>query len=470
MNLGIFLLFSFFLFSCSQNEVTKVSGKKEDGLKQMTFSWTKKSESDWTKEYGFKKQDVGFILFDPQKKKVLKSAEANQAFTPASVMKILTANYTLWKYPPDHRFVTTIKSDGELKGDVFTGDLYLVGGGDPLLMSNHLMELCVNLRTKIKTLKGNFYFDESLFTPQLAIENSQADEDSYNAPLSPLSSDFNLFQFHYRYNTSDNSLEYFYFPDGGQKFSLARSRDGGSWDALDLDHTQWLVPMLKGSGKENLPLRQAGLATAMKLQNFCGKLGLILPSPIAKITPDKAPIWSHHRSIPLTEIITLGMEYSNNLVFESLLLYTSGKSTLSEAASSMANFYKEKIKVIEESKIQMVNGSGLSHENKLSPHYLLEVLKLWGDEALSFMPISGVKGTLGHRLFEPPMSMSTWAKTGTMDYVSSLAGTLFTKKGKKLQFVIMVNNKSNLTFSKDTFKDKAKKLQDDLVELWWHEN
>jgi D-alanyl-D-alanine carboxypeptidase len=57
-----------------------------------------------------------------------------------------------------------------------------------------------------------------------------------------------------------------------------------------------------------------------------------------------------------------------------------------------------------------------------------------------------------------------------MDYVSSLAGTLFSSKGKNLQFVIMINNKSSTAVSKDLFRERARKIQDDLLELWWHEN
>ena len=461
---------SFIFYACSEAPVTKEIVKKEDELRPHKIRWTKKSENELMKEYNFKKQDIGYVLYDSHKKKILKSHDPHELFTPASVMKLLTANYVLWRFPPDYRFLTTVKGDGELKKDEFTGDLYLVGGGDPLLMSHHLMELCVNLHQKINKFKGKFYFDESLFDPHLEIEETQGDEDSYNSPLSSLTSDFNLFQFNYHYNSHDNAMEYYYFPEAGQKFFLSERKDGASWDAVDLDDTHWHIPMMKSSGKERLPLRQAARATALKMQNFCGKIGLHLPEPEAKVAPLNAKVWSTHRSLPLSEVINLGMEYSNNLVFESLLMNASKKKNLEEASLAMSEFYLEKIKSKDSNKIVIKNGSGLSHDNKITPQFLLDVLKLWGDDAVSYMPISGIKGTLAHRLYEPPMNMNIWAKTGTMDYVSSLAGNLFSSKGKNLQFVIMINNKSSTSISKDLFREKARKIQDDLLELWWHEN
>ena len=52
---------------------------------------------------------------------------------PASGLKLLTGTAILDKLGPDARLVTTVAADRAPAGGVVTGNLYLVGGGDPLL-------------------------------------------------------------------------------------------------------------------------------------------------------------------------------------------------------------------------------------------------------------------------------------------------------------------------------------------------
>ncbi len=455
------LLFGILIIaSCQSPQKREEKKALEKSFVAYQSDWSRKSEEILVKDNAFKKNDIGFVLYDPETKKVLKNLNGDDLFTPASVMKVLTGFYTLNHFSPDHHFITSVKKIGTIKDKFLDGAIFLVGGGDPLLFTNELMQMCVDLKKQVNVVKGKFFYDETLYQSRVAIEDTQKDEDSYNTALSSLSSDFNLFDFHYRYEEKTNTLTYFYYPDVGQTF-----RPGTNFDAYDLEHTDWEIPRdLKTSGKEQLPLRNAGLATAKKFQMLCGKIGLKLPDPEPRATPSFAQEMVSHKSLSLREILSLGMEYSNNLVFESLLLNSAKKSTLKEAAESMQIFFAEKIKI--KDKIQINNGSGLAHDNKLSPRFLLEVFKLWGDDHIAYMPISGVKGTLAKRMLEPPMPINVWAKTGTMDYVSSLAGTLFTKSGKKLTFVIMSNNKSNYVGPKEWWNNRARTLQDQLLELW----
>ncbi len=52
---------------------------------------------------------------------------------PASNLKLLTATAALDKLPANDQFVTTVKGDAPPVGGTVTGNLYLIGGGDPLL-------------------------------------------------------------------------------------------------------------------------------------------------------------------------------------------------------------------------------------------------------------------------------------------------------------------------------------------------
>jgi D-alanyl-D-alanine carboxypeptidase/D-alanyl-D-alanine-endopeptidase (penicillin-binding protein 4) len=55
---------------------------------------------------------------------------------PASVEKLVTATVALQLLPPDHRFRTSVRAAAAPAGGVIDGDLYVVGSGDPLLMTD----------------------------------------------------------------------------------------------------------------------------------------------------------------------------------------------------------------------------------------------------------------------------------------------------------------------------------------------
>ena len=54
---------------------------------------------------------------------------------PASTQKLLVAAVALEVLGPEYRFTTAVASPAPIDGEV-TGDVYLIGGGDPLLTSD----------------------------------------------------------------------------------------------------------------------------------------------------------------------------------------------------------------------------------------------------------------------------------------------------------------------------------------------
>jgi D-alanyl-D-alanine carboxypeptidase/D-alanyl-D-alanine-endopeptidase (penicillin-binding protein 4) len=94
---------------------------------------------------------------------------------------------------------------------------------------------------------------------------------------------------------------------------------------------------------------------------------------------------------------------------------------------------------------QIVDGSGLSRRNALSPEALVVVLQRMYDPTsespfMQALPIAGVDGSLATRLKDTPAAGNLRAKTGTMSNIRTLAGYVTTRDKEDVALVVMVNN------------------------------
>lgn len=94
----------------------------------------------------------------------------------------------------------------------------------------------------------------------------------------------------------------------------------------------------------------------------------------------------------------------------------------------------------------IVDGSGLSHDNRSTPELLTTILRYayHHEEIFPYiyenLPIAGIDGTLEDRMKSGPAYRNVRAKTGTLNAVSTLSGFVTASNGHELAFAIMVNN------------------------------
>src|SRR5215467_937284 len=75
----------------------------------------------------------GLLIVDAETGEALFQQNAERYFVPASNMKLFATALALAKLGPEFRFHTTLETNGTISGSVLTGDLVLVGRGDPNL-------------------------------------------------------------------------------------------------------------------------------------------------------------------------------------------------------------------------------------------------------------------------------------------------------------------------------------------------
>ena len=199
-----------------------------------------------------------------------------------------------------------------------------------------------------------------------------------------------------------------------------------------------------------VPVEAPHLYTANILKDILKKNAISLTGQIRiKTVPEQAVILACTSSRPLCKIVEEMMKESDNLIADMLFkkmgqVRFGAPGTWQKGSRAVREFLKNDVGIDIE-RIVIMDGSGLSRYNQLSPHHLIEAL-LWmkkqfacSSEFCASLPISGTDGTLIQRMCESHLKGKIRAKTGTMRGVSSLSGYITTSTGEELVFSILLN-------------------------------
>lgn len=141
-----------------------------------------------------------------------------------------------------------------------------------------------------------------------------------------------------------------------------------------------------------------------------------------------------HRSIPLRQIIKEMNVFSNNEIAEMLAESVGGAAVVQSTAARLAR--------VPDAEIQLINGSGLGPENRISPRAVCAMFMAMQRQAAvnqltlaDLFPMSGFdhRGTLHGR----HLPTGTVMKTGTLRDVSALAGVMPTRDRGLVWFAIL---------------------------------
>lgn len=161
--------------------------------------------------------------------------------------------------------------------------------------------------------------------------------------------------------------------------------------------------------------------------------------------PEPAIIHTH-RSRPLSEIAQPLLKDSINLYAEAALRLNAAAGTLPTNDAALDGLRRRLTAWgLDAGEQQLVDGSGLSRRDAITPRLLVAVLQRMhaaGDRSAfsTALPVAGVDGSLASRMRGTPAQGNVRAKTGTMSNIRSLAGYVTTAGGERLAFAIIVNN------------------------------
>jgi D-alanyl-D-alanine carboxypeptidase/D-alanyl-D-alanine-endopeptidase (penicillin-binding protein 4) len=195
-----------------------------------------------------------------------------------------------------------------------------------------------------------------------------------------------------------------------------------------------------------LTIEDPALFTVTRFSELCSLGGVDLPSVkdrriLKSKTPPEAKVIAETESTPMHDLL----KRSDNL-FGEAFLKTVGNGRASSGVREVVDMLRAG--GIDPSGLSMVDGSGLSRSDAVTPRLLIDLL-IYADQKLDEnrrkalidgLPEAGVDGTLRSRMKGTSAQSSVRAKTGSLSNVSSLSGYLNTRQGERLVFSILMNN------------------------------
>ena len=164
--------------------------------------------------------------------------------------------------------------------------------------------------------------------------------------------------------------------------------------------------------------------------------------------PDAATVpLGSHVSIPLSLYIARMNKPSDNLLAESLIRTlgaVKGKAGTYGAGHTVETAFFKSLG-LDTSAIDLVDGSGLSRFDLITPHVVVGLLRAMHEKAdwqayYDSLPIAGVDGSLRNRMKGTPAANNVHAKTGSLGGVSSLSGYVKSMGGDLYVFTVIMNN------------------------------
>ena len=391
---------------------------------------------------------------------------------PASTQKLLTALAALDTFGPGHRFETRLLSARALDSQGAVDDLFVVGGGDASLTSEQWWRLAADLRARgLARVDGDLVLDDSAFDrvrwhPSWQPLTARA----YHGPVGALTANYG----HFRVVITPAS----------RAGAAARVRVDPPVPYLGLENrvktgagpkSQLRVERLATPGLERvvvsgrIPLGaepeevwrsvadpRAYAGAVLKLQLEAN--GIPVAGRVRAGGPDADAIeLLTFQGHPLRQVVELLLKYSSNMIAESLVKGISraaGQGTAEAPASTpippagwddgIAEIYRRlRALGVPLEGITLVDGSGLSRENRVSARVLVAALRAAdarfgiGPDLLAGLPIAAEDGTLEKRAEGAHARVR--AKTGTLEGVTSLAGYAHSRDGRQLVFAVLVN-------------------------------
>jgi serine-type D-Ala-D-Ala carboxypeptidase/endopeptidase (penicillin-binding protein 4) len=334
---------------------------------------------------------------------------------PGSNQKLLVATATLDQLGADATFSTTASSVSPVQDGTINGDLYVVGGGDPVLATGDFLAQFADdpvytdyatladeiAATGVTTITGNVVGDDGRYDPIRTVESWPDRELGRSAP-GPLSA-------------LAVNRGFVSFPDSPDSKASPRAADDPPTQAASL-----LIDLLEERGVSVNGQATTGLE----------------PKEANEIATVESP--------PARDIVRQMLTTSDNTIAEMLTkelgLRRLGQGTTDGGTQAIRDILAEDGLPLDG--VEIHDGSGLHDDDRVTCTLLLALLGRAGDDSdlADALSVAGESGTLRGCFVDSPAEGKVRAKTGTLEESTALSGFMETLPGQELTFSYVLND------------------------------
>ncbi|KLN95450.1 serine-type D-Ala-D-Ala carboxypeptidase [Moellerella wisconsensis] len=389
---------------------------------------------------------------------------SQQMALPASTQKVVTALAALLQLGPDFRFVTSFETNASLKDNTLNGDLVIRFTGDPTLTRQQIRNMVNALKQLgIRKINGDLIVDISAFASHDKAPGWVWNDmtQCFSAPPSAAIVDRNCFSVSLYSADKPGEMAYIktasFYPVNmfSEVKTLAKGAPEARYCELDVVPGELNRYTLTGC----LTQRSEPLPLAFAVQNGASYSGAIVKNElinaeielvghIKKRTLPAAPeqVLVKTESKPLHDLLKVMLKKSDNMIADTVFRtigrdYFGVPGTWRSGSDAIRQILKQKAG-IDLGNTVMVDGSGLSRHNLITPATMMKVLQFIAKnddqlDYISMLPLAGHDGTLRYRggFDQAGVNGKVSAKTGALQGVYNLAGFMTTANGQKIAFV-----------------------------------
>lgn len=401
--------------------------------------------------------------------------DENKLFVPASIVKLFTTSAALEHLGADFQFSTGLYLDGMIKPEgEFVGTVIIRGAGDPSLSPAFgvspadLLSRWAGVLDSlgIVSIRGNIvgddsYFDGATLGPGWAWDDTPY---PYSAQVSALS-------------IWDNSVTVSVIgADSSCGTPMVKVSPPNSYVAVQKDQlatgadTAFSVSLVRPAYTNTLmvsglipPARdwnrditidKPALFFAHLLREQLERSGIRVRGGVYDAASwgvainyaGMQPV-AIHLSPPLADIVNVVNSESHNLgaemISKTLGKERTGQGSFASGADALVTILSEM--GLSPTSLALVDGSGLSRMNLLSPRLVTALLRTarsrpWGSAFAASLARPGQRGSLRERFKGTAAEKALSGKTGTMENTSNLAGYIDSADGDTIAYAVFINN------------------------------
>jgi len=405
---------------------------------------------------------------------------------PGSTIKLLTTLVALDVLGPTYRWETNIYALGEVENGTLSGDLLIEGHGDPFLVTERVWQMLRRVRQAgIRKIEGDLLIDDSYFD---LVDDDTAAFDrqplrAYNVTPNALLMNYKIVRYWFEPGNDGKAVRVWLDPplenlEIDNRLSLTPGACRGFQRGIAISANEAIDKMTFSgrfpTGCERYAMSRSTLGhnefvygLFMSLWRESG--GEFSGTWKSQLAPEDVEPLLTFRSLPLADIITRVNKHSNNVMARQLL-HTLSAEVLGEPGTEAGG---RKVvgdwlhgKGLEFSEFAFDNGAGLSRDVRVTARDFGAMLRFaWQQpympEYASSLSLSGLDGTLSHRMDDGPLEGVAHLKTGTLDHVTAIAGYLQSQSGRRFAVVVIQNEK-------DIHRGYGKEVQEALLR-WLYE-